>query len=187
MMTRSRKLRFQVPILTSLFGLLVILATCNLRAAPPLPRTAPPFTHPGSDEWLNSRPLSIEELRGKVLLIDFWTFDCWNCYRSFPWLLSLEEKLKDRPFVVVGVHTPEFEHEHDKARLAQKIEAFGIGHPVMIDNDFSYWNAMGTRYWPTYFLIDKMGVVRSIFIGETRLGSLQAKRIEQTLESLLAE
>ena len=164
-----------------------LFATCCMSAADELPRPLPAFTHADQRDWINSRPLSVEELSGQVLLIDFWTFDCWNCYRSFPWLISLEERLTDRPFLVLGVHTPEFEHERDRARIKEKTEAFGLRHAVMIDNDFSYWNAMGTRYWPTYYLVDKRGSVRSMFIGETHAGSSQARSIEQMVETLLAE
>ncbi|MCB1857503.1 MAG: redoxin domain-containing protein [Gammaproteobacteria bacterium] len=166
----------------------LLLGTASiLQAAPPLPHPAPPFTHHEPFNWINSKPLSLADLRGRVLLIDFWTFDCWNCYRSFPWLLSLEAQMKEQPFTVIGVHTPEFEHERDKQRLLEKIEVFQLRHPVMIDNDFSFWNAMGTRYWPTYYLIDKKGLVRNVFIGETRSDSAQAARITEAVEALLAE
>ena len=78
------------------------------------PWPAPEFTHSKSREWLNSQPLKLTDLRGKVLLIDFWSYGCWNCYRSFPWLTALEEKYKTNEFLVVGVHSPEFDHEKDR-------------------------------------------------------------------------
>lgn len=150
-------------------------------------REAAEFTHFLSKEWINSSPLTLAELRGKVILIDFWTFDCWNCYRSFPWLKSVETRYESRGLQVIGVHTPEFEHEKVYKNIAAKVKEFELHHPIMIDNDFSYWNAMGNRYWPTYYLIDKRGRVRSVFVGETHAGDARAIRIEAAIEGLLAE
>lgn len=151
------------------------------------PRPAPEFTHQESANWINSSPLTVKDLRGKVVMLDFWTFDCWNCYRSFPWLTELEDSFKDQPFEVIGVHTPEFEHERKIARVRDKVKGFGLGHPVMIDNDFSFWNAMQARYWPSFFLIDKQGMIRASFVGETHSGDEQAKEVEQKIRDLLAE
>jgi thiol-disulfide isomerase/thioredoxin len=156
-------------------------------AAKAMPRLAPEFTHNEAEAWLNSAPLSLKTLQGRVVMIDFWTFDCWNCYRSFPWLHQLEQRLSDAPFSVIGVHTPEFEHERQKGRLQDKVKEYGLSHPIMIDNDFSYWNAVGSRYWPSFFLIDKQGMIRASFIGQINIGSPQARNIEQTIDTLLAE
>jgi thiol-disulfide isomerase/thioredoxin len=151
------------------------------------PLAAPEFTHASPDEWLNSAPLKLTDLRGKVVLVDFWTFDCWNCYRSFPWLKAMEERLADQGLQVIGVHSPEFEREKVTENIRKKISEFGLQHPVMIDNDFSYWKAMANRYWPAYYIIDKNGVLRAAFAGETHEGDGQAKKIEQFLTELLAE
>lgn len=148
---------------------------------------APEFTHTSEYEWLNSKPLMLKDLRGKVVLVDFWTFGCWNCYRSFPWLNTMEKRLRDKGLQVIGVHTPEFENEKVKENIMAKIKEFKLSHPVMIDNDFSYWRAMGNRYWPAYYIIDKKGYVRASFVGETHEGDPQAKQIEKTIEQLLAE
>ncbi|MCP4996867.1 MAG: redoxin domain-containing protein [Gammaproteobacteria bacterium] len=148
---------------------------------------APEFTHSNQSEWINSWPLTMKALKGKVLLLDFWTFDCWNCYRSFPWLHEIEEKYRDQHFLVIGIHTPEFEHERKHDQVAEKVKGYGLNHPVMVDNDFSYWNAMGTRYWPTFYLIDKQGHIRATFIGETHSGDSQAKEVEMAIDKLLAE
>ncbi|MES9964928.1 MAG: redoxin domain-containing protein [Candidatus Sedimenticola sp. 20ELBAFRAG] len=151
------------------------------------PRPAPEFTHQASGDWLNSAPISISSLKGKVVLLDFWTFDCWNCYRSFPWLHSVEEKFGDQPFQVIGIHTPEFQHERKRKNVEKKIGEFKLTHPVMMDNDFSYWNATGTRYWPSFYLVDKQGRLRHQFIGETHAGDKKALNVEQAISSLLAE
>ena len=155
----------------------------TLESAPP----APAFTHDEKHNWINSEPLNWQALRGQVVLLDFWTFMCWNCYRSFPWLTSMEAELADQDFTVIGVHTPEFESEKDRARIKERAEHFGLHHPIMVDNDMSYWNAMSNRYWPAYFLIDKKGRVRYFFAGETHAGEPQAKAIEARIRELLAE
>lgn len=169
----------------------VVLAVLALAAAGSDPargaEPAPGFTHAEARDWINSPPLELARLRGRVVLVDFWTFECWNCYRSFPWLRGLERRFAGEPFTVVGVHSPEFSHERDRARVAEKVEEFGLEHPVMIDNDFSYWKAMRNRYWPTFYVIDKRGRLRGHFIGEIHAGDANARAIESLVERLLAE
>lgn len=148
---------------------------------------APEFTQTESGAWLNSTPLTLTDLRGQVVLVDFWTFDCWNCYRSIPWLKALEERFKADPFTLIGVHTPEFDHERKLGNVRAKVAEFELTHPVMIDNDFSYWRAMGNRYWPAFYLIDKQGAVRKVFVGETHIGDSQARRIQHAISGLLTE
>ena len=99
------------------------------------PLQAPEFTHSSKQEWINSTPLHISDLEGKVVLIDFWTFGCWNCYRSFPWLNAMEKRLNQENFQVIGVHTPEFENEKIKENIVVKVQEFGLHHPIMIDNN----------------------------------------------------
>lgn len=148
---------------------------------------APEFTSRNAADWINSPPLALADLRGKVVLLDVWTFGCWNCYRSFPWLNDLEARLNGRGLQVVGIHSPEFERERDVDAVKRKVKEFHLEHPIMLDNDFRYWNALGNRYWPAYYLIDKQGRVRARFFGETHQGDAQARRIEATLGTLLAE
>lgn len=148
---------------------------------------APEFTHQDPKDWLNSAPVALKDLRGQVVLLDFWTFDCWNCYRSFPWLKSVEKRFADRQLRVIGIHSPEFDHERIRANVAQKVKEFGLDHPVMIDNDYSYWQAIGNRYWPTFYLLDKQGRIRAFYIGETHVGDRRAKKIETRIAQLLSE
>jgi thiol-disulfide isomerase/thioredoxin len=147
----------------------------------------PVFTQTTAEGWINSAPLRWSDLRGRVVLLDFWTFDCWNCYRSFPWLTDIEQRYADRGLQIVGVHTPEFDHEKDHDRVVSKVAEFGLRHPIMIDNGFVYWNAIGNRYWPAYYLIDRRGRVRALYVGETHAGDPQARAFEHDLEVLLAE
>lgn len=149
--------------------------------------TVPAFTHKRKTEWINAEPMTVESLRGKVVMIDFWTYGCWNCYRSFPWLNDLEAKYKDKGLIVIGVHTPEFDHEHNRDNVVRKVKEFKLQHPVMIDNDFSYWRAMGNRYWPAYYIIDKQGRLRGGYVGETHAGDRQARAIESQIQNLLKE
>ena len=147
----------------------------------------PEFTQTAPQEWFNSKPLGKKDLLGKVTLVDIWTFDCWNCYRSFPWLHGVEARFKPEGFQIIGIHSPEFEHEKVHANIRVKIKQFKITNPVMVDNDMRYWKSLNNRYWPAYYLVDKKGLVRASFVGETHADSAQAKKIEAIIESLLAE
>ena len=148
---------------------------------------APEFTHEAQQDWINSEPLSLKSLRGRVVLIDFWTFDCWNCYRSFPWLNVVHDKFANRGLQIVGVHSPEFRHEREPQRVAAKVREFDLKYPIMIDNDFSYWKALGNQYWPAFYLIDKNGLLRHRFVGETHEGDRRALEIERRVTELIAE
>ena len=172
-------------------SLIVLIAGFLTMPSQPLPActnetTAPEFTHSSREEWINSEPLQLTELQGKVVLLDFWTFGCWNCYRSFPWLTAMEVRLASRGLQVIGVHTPEYDHEKIRKNIIARAEKFGLRHPIMIDNDYSYWRAMQNRYWPAFYVIDKKGCIQAAFSGETHEGDDQARRIEKMIEDLLA-
>ena len=125
---------------------------------------APEFA--GVTNWLNSPPLSLTELRGKVVLVDFWTYTCINCLRTLPYLRAWDERYRDRGLVVVGVHTPEFAFERKTANVRGAIARQGIRYPVVQDNDYGTWEAWGNRYWPAKYLIDATGQVRYAHFGE---------------------
>ena len=169
---------------------LVILVAFQFRPASggklSTPQPLPEFNGQ-TEDWLNSKPLNVADLQGKVVLLDFWTFGCWNCYRSFPWLNDLEQRLHPKGLQVIGIHTPEFEHEKNRENIIKKINEFKLPHPVMMDNDFRYWKAMNNRYWPTFYLVDKQGNIRASFIGETHKGDTNAQQIEQMITQLLKE
>jgi len=151
------------------------------------PFPLPEFTQTNKNQWINSPPVKKAALEGKVVLIDFWTFDCWNCYRSFPWLNSLERKYRDAKFSVIGIHTPEFEHEKVFSSVKKKTLEFKLTHPVMMDNDFVYWRKLNNKYWPSFYLVDKSGLVRYRFIGETHSDTKKSKAIEDAIYQLLQE
>ena len=168
-----------------IFSVLVLIsATAYAKKLNP-PDQMPEFTQVDPAAWINSPPLSVADLRGKVVLIDVWTFGCWNCYRSFPWLRSVEEKFAGQDFQVIGIHTPEFDREKERANVVKKVEEFMLHHPVMMDNNFAYWHSLRNRYWPAYYVVDKEGNIRGAFIGETHKGDRNAKKIEKLISKLL--
>lgn len=120
----------------------------------------------GGTEWINSAEITSESLRGKVVLIDFWTFECYNCVNALPHVKELYAKYKDRGFVVVGVHTPEFARERIPANVRREVKALGISYPVVIDNDHTIWNAFHNRYWPAAYYADATGAMRFYHFGE---------------------
>ena len=132
--------------------------------------------------WLNSAPLSLSELRGKVVLIDFWTYSCINCLRTLPYLRSWDETYRDDGLVIVGVHTPEFAFERDLGNVEDAVERLDVGYPVALDNDYGTWNAWANRYWPASYFIDRRGHVRFAHFGE---GAYEEK--EDVIRTLLAE
>ena len=116
--------------------------------------------------WINSDPLTIGQLKGKVVLVDFWTYSCINCIRTLPYLESWYDKYHDKGLVVIGVHTPEFEFEKSYSNVKTAVEKYGIKYAVAQDNNYATWNAFGNKYWPRKYLIDKDGNIRYDHIGE---------------------
>ncbi len=135
-----------------------------------------------SNTWLNSAPLSTDELRGHVVLVDFWTFDCINCRNTIPYLQSWYAQYHDQGLILVGVHSPEFTYEHDVANVKQAIQDLKITYPVALDNDFKTWNAYHVYAWPTWFILDKQGAIRFTHIGEGAYAES-----EQAIRQLLGE
>ncbi len=134
---------------------------------------APELT--GITKWLNTdAPLSLKALRGKVVLVDFWTYTCINCLRTLPHVTSWYEKYKDDGFVVIGVHTPEFQFEHDTKNVLAALDRYHIHYPVAQDNDYRTWNAFDNRYWPAEYLIDAQGNVRRTHFGEGEYDQMEA-------------
>ncbi len=141
---------------------------------------APEFT--GISNWLNSEPLTMESLRGKVVLIDFWTYSCINCIRTLPHIVEWDSKYRDKGLVIIGVHTPEFEFEKVPENVQAAMDTHGIKYPVAQDNNYATWNAWKNRYWPHKFLVDKDGKIRYDHIGE---GGYE--ETEKKIQELLAE
>lgn len=125
---------------------------------------APEFA--GIDQWLNSPPLTMAGLRGKVVLIDFWTYACINCLRTLPYINRWARTYRHEGLVVVGVHTPEFPFERSTANLQTAMQRFGVKHPVAQDNSYRTWKAYNNKYWPATYLVDANGRIQYRHFGE---------------------
>ena len=136
----------------------------------------------GAVEWLNSPPLTKEGLRGKVVLIDFWTYSCINCLRAIPYVRAWAEKYKDQGLVVIGIHTPEFAFERNVDNVKRAVRDLKIGYPVAIDSNFALWRAFDNQYWPAHYFIDSEGRIRHHHFGEG-----QYAESEHVIQQLLAE
>ncbi|MEA2949056.1 MAG: hypothetical protein QOI40_4386, partial [Alphaproteobacteria bacterium] len=136
----------------------------------------------GATEWLNSPPLTAEQLKGKVVVVDFWTYSCINCLRSIPYVRAWAEKYKDQGLVVIGVHTPEFAFERKTANIQKAIANLKIGYPVAVDNDYAIWRGFENEYWPAHYFIDAEGRIRHHHFGE---GNYDES--EKVIQRLLAE
>ena len=132
--------------------------------------------------WLNSGPKSLADLKGKVVLVEFWTFGCYNCQNVEPYVKQWHQKFSGQGLVIIGVHSPEFGHERVIRNVQEYIRSHEIKYAVAIDNDFVIWNRYRNRYWPAMYLIDKQGVIRY-----ERFGEGGYRETEQQIQALLAE
>jgi len=136
----------------------------------------------GAVQWLNSAPLTSEALRGKVVLVDFWTYDCINCQHTLPYVNQWAKRYADQGLVVIGVHTPEYPYERIPANVAKAVARNDIHYPVALDNQYRIWNAFANQYWPAHYFIDAKGHVRYQHVGE---GDYQGQ--EAIIRQLLKE
>ncbi|MBV9654780.1 MAG: redoxin family protein [Acetobacteraceae bacterium] len=136
----------------------------------------------GATEWLNSPPLTADQLKGKVVLIDFWTYSCINCLRSLPYVRAWAEKYKDQGLVVIGVHAPEFAFEKQVGNVRKAVGDLGITYPVAIDNNYAIWRAFNNNYWPAHYFVDARGRIRYHHFGEG-----EYDRSEAVIQQLLSE
>lgn len=136
----------------------------------------------GAVQWLNSPPLDREALKGKVVLVDFWTYDCINCRRSLPYVNTWAKRYADQGLVVIGVHTQEYDYENDIGKVREQVTLLGIQYPVAIDNRYAIWNAFGNQFWPAHYFVDAQGQVRFVHFGE---GAYDTQ--EQVIQQLLAD
>src|SRR5713101_9901168 len=135
-----------------------------------------------ASEWLNSLPLTPSALRGKVVLIDFWTYTCINWRRTLPYVRAWAEKYRDQGLVVIGVSTPEFEFEHTVDNVRRSVRDMGITYPIAIDNDYAIWRAFDNKYWPALYFVDAKGHIRHHHFGEG-----DYEQSERVIQQLLAE
>ncbi len=149
-----------------------------LAVQPPTGKHLPEFQ--GISQWLNSAPLSIADLKGSVVLVQFWTFACINCQRTLPYITKWHQQYKSQGLKVIGIHTPEFAFERDANNIKKALKQHKITYPVPVDNEYKTWNAYDNQYWPHLFLADRQGLLRYDHVGE---GAYE--KIEQTIRQLL--
>jgi thiol-disulfide isomerase/thioredoxin len=132
--------------------------------------------------WINSGALTMDKLRGHVVLVEFWTFGCYNCRNTLPSVKGWDVKYRDRGLTIIGVHTPEIDNEYALDNVRKEVPSLGIKYPVVTDNDYKTWKAYGVEAWPTIFVLDKQGRVRWLHVGEGRYDET-----ENVIKTLLAE
>jgi thiol-disulfide isomerase/thioredoxin len=136
----------------------------------------------GATGWLNSPPLTAADLRGRVVLVDFWTYTCINWLRTLPYVRAWAHKYRDHGLVVLGVHTPEFDFEHDLDNVRREVKGLRVDFPVVVDNDYVIWSAFSNQYWPALYLVDAQGQIR-----HHRFGEGDYDRSEQIIQRLLTD
>ncbi|WP_434702199.1 cytochrome c biogenesis protein DipZ [Pseudomonas sp. Z1-12] len=158
-----------------------VVSKAGASAMPTLDAQGPMPALDGAVQWLNSPPLSSESLRGKVVLVDFWTYDCINCQHTLPYVNGWAKKYEKDGLVVIGVHTPEYGYEKIIDNVRDQVRKLDIHYPVAIDNQYAIWRAFNNQYWPAHYFIDAKGQVRYSHFGEGRYGE-QEQVIQQLLE-----
>jgi len=146
------------------------------------PAKAPAAPEFAKGNWINSDPLTLDKLRGRVVLVEFWTFGCYNCRNTLPAVKEWDTRYRDRGLTIVGVHTPEIDNEYNLDNVRKQVPALGIKYPVVTDNDYQTWKAYGVEAWPTIVVLDKQGRVRWLHVGEGRY-----EETESVVKTLLAE
>ena len=169
-------------------GVLSMAVTRVLAGDPMIPprlmeeNKAPTAPEISSGNWINSEPLTLKGLRGRVVLLEFWTFACYNCRNTLPTVKMWDASYRDKGLTIIGVHTPELDYERNIDNLRREVAALGIKYPVVTDNDYSTWKQYKVEAWPTLFLLDKQGRVRWTHVGEGAYDDT-----ERVIKLLLAE
>lgn len=165
--------------------LALVMAAVVAGAAEP-PTTPPPFPSPRAEDWIGV-PQTWEGLRGRVVLLDVWRYACTSCRATVPWVKDVRERYRERGLVFVGVHTPAFTFEHERDKVESEVLRHGLDYPHLLDNASAYMDALGTKSWPTMYLVDRCGRVRETHMGEVHAKDEDAQRLEARIEALLAE
>lgn len=166
--------------------MLVGFATADAQTPLSLNTPAPKLV--GIDAWINSEPLELSKIEGKVIVVHFWTFGCINCIRNYPHYAGWQKDFADKGLVIVGVHTPETQGERDLERVRKKVKDNGMTYPIAVDGSAQTWKAWSTSWWPTIYLIDRQGMVRYQWNGELNWNGIDGeKMMRRRIERLLAE
>ena len=161
---------------------MMMMAGADAAGDAPLPVEGTLPALDGATGWLNSPPLTVQQLRGKVVLVDFWTYSCINCLRAMPFVHEWERRYRDHGLVVIGVHTPEFAFERDPRNVMKAVQQLKVEYPVALDNQYTIWRAFNNRYWPAQYFVDAQGNIRGHQFGEGNYA-----RSEQMIRRLLTE
>jgi thiol-disulfide isomerase/thioredoxin len=190
--------RGAIDVKTATCGLIALLSiACGGSAAGQLASAEEPPDHStpapawGNTSWLNSdAPVRLDQLRGQVVLLNFWVFTCGNCTRTVPSLVDFDRRYRAQGLSLIGIHTPEFPPyagEHDRSNVAKALRRYGISYPNAQDNDNRTWNLYRIRYWPSFVLIDKQGQIRYQGAGEFHLGDDNYQLWDKRIRALLSE
>jgi thiol-disulfide isomerase/thioredoxin len=178
--------RFLVPVLLAVSALPAAApVSAGLAAQAASTPRAPELPLLDATHWLNSPPLTLSALRGRPVLVEFWTFGCSNCRNTLPWLERTHARYAPQGLVIIAVHTPEFDGERDRDAVTSAVARLGIRYPVLIDNGYAYWRALDNQYWPAFYLIDPEGHIVDTRIGELLAGERRADRFEAAIADLL--
>jgi thiol-disulfide isomerase/thioredoxin len=170
------------PTMNVFRGIAVLMISFASLASAELPVTGRMPSLDSTTTWLNSPPLSSADLRGKVVLVDFWTYTCINWRRTLPWLRAWAQKYRDHGLVVIGVHTPEFSFERDLDNILREARAQDVTYPIAVDSGYAVWDAFRNQYWPALYFVDAQGRIRHHQFGEGNYGDL-----ERVIQKLLVE
>jgi thiol-disulfide isomerase/thioredoxin len=181
---KQRKQRFSALALVAVVAWSAIAGqtAAGAQQAPSIVGSSPLHGLTGATGWINSKPLTEKQLKGKVVLVDFWAYSCINCLRSLPYIRAWADKYKDSGLVVIGVHTPEFDFEHDPDNVRRAAKEIGVTFPVAVDSGYAIWNAFNNEAWPALYFIDTQGRVRHRFYGEG-----DYEQSERIIQQLLSE
>jgi thiol-disulfide isomerase/thioredoxin len=188
-MDRRRNLLIGIVVALVIVGASIVVTGFSRRLLSPFrmlttyessqPAPAPDLA---AGDWINSEPLKLKDLRGRVVLIDFWTFGCYNCRNTLPFIKGWHDRYRDQGLTVIGVHSPEFDYEKKVENLRREVTSLEINYPVVSDNDYQTWDAYNVAAWPTLFLLDKQGRIRWMHVGEG-----EYDETERQIQKLLAE
>jgi peroxiredoxin len=168
--------------------LLALVATAVAQQLAEFKARPPELNDHPAEEWINSRPLKLSELRGQVVMLHFWTFGCINCQHNFPALKTWQNKFSKKGVTIIGVHTPELPRERKIENVRRSAEENGLKYPIVIDTDAKIWKAWENRWWPSTYLIDKQGFIRYRWDGEFNWNNARGEAVvRKMIQQLLAE
>jgi thiol-disulfide isomerase/thioredoxin len=176
-----------VGVLAHVVLMMILVAAAQSKAPVITPDPGPMAPAINSNRWLNTKRLTTADLRGKVVLVEFWAFDCINCQRTVPAMKKLDSAYADTEVVIVGVHTPELDAERVFSNVQKAVAKLGLAYPIAIDNDYKIWNSYENHYWPALYVVDKHGFIRHTHVGELHEGTPGWDQVVRWIDELRKE